>query len=866
MKWSRSLAAIFFALTLMMSVSAIAAEVSHSLVLVHLDSANDLELIKANTGRLDILRIKPGHHVEIAAKGDDIDFLKDAGLRFDIITENMEKSYASRTKDAGFGIYHTWSENIAFVDSLRLRFPEVISEKWSIGQSHEGRDLWCFRVSANPDVDENEPEILIDGMHHAREIMASEFPIMFAEYLGMNYGTDPAITWLLDHRELYIVPIVNPDGFVFNEVNNPNGGGMWRKNRRVNGGDRFGVDPNRNYPYMWGDNGGSSPDPDNDTYRGPSAGSEPEIQAIMALINSHEFVTHDSVHSYSNMTLYPWGYTSTDSPHSSTFVHMAQEMTKYNSYQYGQPSDILYDVSGGSFDWVYGAQDEHNLIFCFTNEIGGSGDGFWPAENRRGPLFQDNLWPHIYLMRAAGSYFDVDTAIVTGNAKSIDPGQSGSVNFTIHNQSVVTSSMGLSLTVSSDDAWVHFDEVNRSIGDLPAMASTTLGSNPLPITIDEGCPNGHLVHFTVTLHIPGDDMSYDLSFMVGSPNSIFYDDFESGTSNWTTTGSWGTTSSLAHSPSNSLTDSPSGNYHDQEATSATINGTFQATNLSFWHRFDIEDGYDYGRVQVSANGGEWVTLTSFDGTQNTWQQVELSLDAYAGQDIRIRFLLETDYTVTKDGWYIDDVMLTGAGTDNLAPAAPVAISPIGGAIVGSSPELTVGNVADPEGEAVTYGFRIYNDELGTDLVDSINGVSEGTGETSWQVASLAAGTYYWRAFASDGVERSNLNAMANFTVTTSTAVDGIAITSPQLSILGNVTGGSARLQLNLPSSTRVTVDIYDARGARVRQLHSGTMSSGSNALIWDGRDSGGRSASSGVYFVRVVAGAEALTGRVVVVR
>ena len=867
MNWSRSLAAIFFALTLLMSVSALAAEDSHSLVLVHLDSAADLDFIKSNTNRLDILSIKPGHYVEVAAQEDALQFLKDSGLRLEIITENMEASYASRSRGVGFGIYHTFSENIAFVDSLHLLYPEVVSEKWSIGQSHQGRDLWCFRVSANPEVDEDEPEILIDGLHHAREIMASEFPIMFAEYLASNYGTDEEITWLLDNRELYIVPVVNPDGFVYNESTHPNGGGMWRKNRRNNGDGSYGVDPNRNYPYMWGlDNNGSSPYTGDDTYRGPSAGSEPEIQALMGLINEHNFRTHDSVHSYSNLTLYPWGYTTTDSPHHSTYVHMGLEMTKFNGYEPGQPSDILYNVNGGANDWVYGAQDEHNFVYSFTNELGGYGDGFWPDENRRGPLFQENIWPHIYLMRSAGTYYDVNTPVVTSDSDSIEPGTSGYLNFTIDNQSVVASGMGLSLTASSDDAWVHFDEVYRNIGDLASMGSTTLGSNPLPISIDEGCPNGHLVNFSVTLHAPGDDRTYELAFMVGTPNSIFWDDFEGGLANWSTTGSWGTTSSQSHSPANSLTDSPYGEYNDQSATSATLNGTYQATTLSFWHRYDIEDGYDYGRVQVSPNGGGWNTLISFDGLQSSWEHVELDLSSYAGQDLRFRFILETDYSVTEDGWYIDDVMLTGAGSDNLAPGTPVALSPVGGQTTGTNPVLTVSNVTDPEGETVTYGFKIFSDDLGTDLVDSISGVTEGASETTWQVSSLATGSYYWRAFASDGVERSDLSGMANFNVQVTTGVDDILITSPQLNILGNVTGGAARMQLNLPVSSRVTVDIYDARGARIRQLHTGNMSSGSNALVWDGRDSGGRSASSGVYFVRAVAGTEVLTGRVVVVR
>ncbi len=867
MNWSRSLTAVFLALILLAGVSALAAEAPHSLVLVHLDSAADLDFLKSNTGRLDILKIKPGHHAEIAAQDDDLQFLKDSGLRIEVLNDNMEASYASRSKGAGFGIFHTYSENVAFVDSLRLLYPEVISEKWSLGQSHEGRDIWCFRVSDNPSVDENEPEILIDGMHHAREIMASEFPIMFAEYLAQNYGTDPQITWLLDNRELYIIPIINPDGVAYNESTNPNGGGMWRKNRRNNGGGIYGVDPNRNYPYQWGlDNSGSSPDPDSDVYRGPSAGSEPEVQALMNFFNSHHIITHDSVHSYSNLTLYPWGYTNTPTAHHSTFVHMADQMTMYNGYEPGQPGVILYNVNGGTNDWVYGATEDHDFAFSFTNEIGGSGDGFWPDESRRGALFQENIWPHIYLMRAAGVFISAHSPVVSAAAKAILPGESGYLDFTIENQSVVASEMGLNLTVTSDDAWVRFGPSQRNIGDLAAMASTTLGPDPLPIDIDPECPNGHLVHFTVTLHLADGDLDTELAFMVGTPNNIFFDDFERGITNWATTGQWGLTGSSYHSANNSLTDTPGGDYSDQSTTSATLNGTYQASSLSFWHHFDIEDGYDYGRVQVSANGGGWITLASYDGTQSSWQQVELDLSAYAGQGLAFRFLLETDYSVTRDGWYIDDFSLVGAGSSNLPPAIPETISPIAGATTNGNALLTVSNVTDPEGETVTYGFRVYSDALGYNTVSSENHVSEGAGQTTWQAGPLSDGTYYWRTFAGDGVERSLMGNMESFVVLTSSGVGDLLINSPQLKILGNVTGGSAQLQLNLPTSTPVTVNIYDARGARIRQLHSGNLESGSNVLIWDGRDSSGRHASSGVYFVRAQAGSTTLTGRVVMVR
>lgn len=862
----RPLFATLFALLMLAGASLAADPAPHQKILVDLDTPAAEAAFRDIAGRLDVLMVKPGHHAEIAVQPREMELINQSGLGFKVLDENMEATFGAKNYGPNYGLYHTYSESVAWMDDLHAQYPAVISEKWSIGQTLEGNDIWCLRVSDNPGVDEGEPEVLIDGMHHAREIMASEFPMMFAEYLAENYGTDPEITWLVDNRELYIVPIVNVDGQLYNEQTNPYGGGMWRKTRSYNNGS-YGVDPNRNYPYEWAhDNNGSSPYPSDETYRGPYAGSENCVQAMMAFINDREFITHDSVHTYSNLLLYPWGYTSTDTPHGATFEYMAEIMTRYNGYEPGQPSDILYDVNGGAIDWVYGAQDEHPMVLSFSTEIGGYSDGFWPDEARRQPLFEENIWPHIYLMRAAGPFIAVNSPYVVGDNKSIAPGENGYLDFTIENQSVVASALDLSVTVSTDDAWVQFGASEISVGDLAAMSSTTIGQGALPISVDAGCPNGHLVPFEVVVHMAEGDLSFDLAFMVGTPNNIFSDSFENSLTNWTTTGEWGLTSNQYHSFVNSLTDSPIGEYDDQEETYAQLNGSYQAATLSFWHRYEIEAGWDYGRVQVSANGGAWTTLQSFDGFQTSWQQVTIDLDEYAGQDLRFRFLLDTDYSVTEDGWYIDDVTLTGAGSEDLAPAAPVAISPVGGAVTGPEPELVVSNTMDPEGNDVNYGFRVYGDAACTQLVAATDGVLEGEGQTAWICDSLAEGTYYWRAYGSDGSERSLLSEAASFVVQASTPVGDLVIDGPRLQVLGNVTGSGARLQLNLPAGANTSVAIYDARGARVRRLHSGFLGGGDNVLVWDGRDSHGRHAGSGVYFVRAMAGGEALTGRLVVVR
>ncbi len=862
---------ILFLLAIGLALTAQSAEPHHALVEVHLDSPADAEFIRLNRGRLDVVYVKPGYIAHIAAKPGDLEFLLQAGLRAEILEEDMETANAYADKGIGYGIYHTWSETVAFVDSLRLLYPAVISEKWSLGQTLEGRDIWCFRISDNPDIDEDEPEVMIDAMHHAREIMSSEFSIMFTEYLAQNYGTDPEITWLVDNRELYIIPVVNPDGSVVNEINSPTGGGMWRKNRSDNGDGTFGVDPNRNYPYMWAyDDIGSSPDSDSEVYRGPSAGSELEVQAIMAFVNGREIRTHDTIHTYSNLTLIPWGYISTPTPDAAIFNQMAAEMTKFNGYVAGQPSEAInYEVNGGTFDWVYG-ETKHGRIFTFSNEIGSGSDGFWPQESRREPLFQENIWPHIYLMRVAGAFVTAHSAIVTtvnpGN-KSIAPGQDGTLDFTIENSSVFDASASLDLTIRTDDPWVRFGAASRTIGSLGTLSSTTLAGDPIPLTVDAACPDGHLVRFAVTVHMPEGDMDYPLSFTVGSPVTLFSDDMESGLGNWTTTGQWGLTGNTYHSSANSLTDSPSGNYPDQSTTSATLNGTFKATGLSFWHKYDLEVDYDYGKVQISADGGAWTTLTSYTGLALIWEQIHVDLSPFAGQDIAIRFVLESDYSLNEDGWYIDDVVVTGNTGQSFTMVPPVAVTPGEGQTVGSPLVLTVAAGTKALTESVVYGFRIYSDALCTDLVASMDNVPEGGGgQTAWTAADQPNGNYWWRAWAGDGTERTSLNQPVGFIVNIVSAVEGVVIGGPRLRVLGNVTGASSRLELNLPGQTDVSVDIHDARGARIRQLYSGSMGGGTRVMAWDGRNNSGQSVASGVYFVRMKAGRETLTDRVVIVR
>jgi hypothetical protein len=260
-------------------------------------------------------------------------------------------------------------------------------------------------------------------------------------------------------------------------------------------------------------------------------------------------------------------------------------------------------------------------------------------------------------------------------------------------------------------------------------------------------------------------------------------------------------------------------------------------------------------------------MASYTGTQLSWQQVNISLAEFAGQPLRIRFQLVTDTWITEDGWYIDDVVLYGSDQSNELPPPPALISPAAGEIVTGVPTLTVANSYDPDGPGpLTYGFRIYGDELGTDLVAAADGVPEGVDQTAWAAPALTAGTYWWRAFAADDQAYGLMGESRSFTVQDAVGVGDLHVLTPRLAVLGPVASDRVQIQLELPSDDKVTLMVYDMRGQLVQQLHTGAMQAGSRILIWNGRDRYGKAVASGVYFARLQTQRQTMTETIVMVR
>jgi len=375
----------------------------------------------------------------------------------------------------GYDHYVAYNEFENRIYTLQARAPGII-KIYKLDTSYDGGKntydnhyVYAIKISDNVELDEgDEPSILIVGEHHAREWLSVMVPLYYAKFLVENYGLDPTdndedgllnedpidgidndndtlidedenearITELVDSREIWIIPMFNPDGYVYDGDGDLSQRESWRKNREPNydalGREiSKGTDLNRNYAFRWGeevhfDENGQphktvdDPNPYSDTYRGPydrndddgdlaidedpwnrddddSDGridedklggfSTGETRALRQLVEGHDrdgdgktdFTMSLSYHSHGEWLLYPWAYTPDPSPDAPIMHSIAMKMAAMNHFptnRVGQTGDILYTTSGDWMDWIYGTHYQ----FAFTVELDGYGSGFYPTE------------------------------------------------------------------------------------------------------------------------------------------------------------------------------------------------------------------------------------------------------------------------------------------------------------------------------------------------------------------------------------------------------------------------------------------------------------------------------------------------------
>lgn len=253
------------------------------------------------------------------------------------------------------GAYHSYRELERELAGLAARFPGL-ARLSTLGWSLENRRIMALKISDHAALEEDEAGLLLVGCHHAREWISVEVPLLIAKRLLESYDSNPEIREIVDGSEIWIVPLLNPDGLEYSIGTYR----YWRKNRRDNGDGSFGVDLNRNYGLAWGlDEAGSSSNPDSGVFRGRAAFSEPETAALRDLVLRRGFDAVVSYHSFGQLILYPWAYTSQPAPSKPDLDdlgrHLAELMRAVGGRDYtvGQSGEDLYLSNGDAADWAH---------------------------------------------------------------------------------------------------------------------------------------------------------------------------------------------------------------------------------------------------------------------------------------------------------------------------------------------------------------------------------------------------------------------------------------------------------------------------------------------------------------------------------
>ncbi len=572
----------------------------------------------------------------------------------------------------GMGGYFTYQEMLDILDQMAQDYPHIVKAKQPITSAyttHEGRPVYWLKISDNPNQNEAEPEVLYTALHHAREPNSLSQMIFYLWYLLEHYETNPEVKYLVDNSEMYFVPCLNPDGYVYNETTNPGGGGMWRKNRRDNGNGIFGVDLNRNYGYEWGfDDNGSSPSPNSATYRGPSAFSEPETQMIRDFCLARNFQIALNYHTFGNLLIYPWGYVDGATVDHPTFSSFGPFMARENNFLNGFGTQTVgYTVNGDSDDWMYGEQTSKGKIYAMTPEVG---PGFWPDE-----VEIDALNKSCMTMNLTAAHLILNFGLLTPGGERAISDQTGSVVFSLKKIGLAPGQLTVRLEPVSDNiagvgspmnfGLLHLDEGNGSIN----------------FTLKPSVQEGDLIQFNLVLDNGLYQWNHPVERIYTANAQTSFFDAADDLSEWVTS-DWETTDEAFHSAPTSITDSPNGDYLPNSITEIALKNPVTikdavSVHLSYWGKWNIEEDEDYvqilgnfaetgyqalcGKYSEAGTNEQSSDAPLYDGAQNTWVREDIDLTEWLDLDdsvsFQFAFRLFTDEFIEADGFYFDDFEL-----------------------------------------------------------------------------------------------------------------------------------------------------------------------------------------------------------------
>ena len=566
--------------------------------------------------------------------------------------------------------YYTYEDMNAILDTMRMLYPHLISQRFDIDtfKTFEGRPIQWLRISNNPDQTQSKPRVLYTALHHAREPMSLSQLIYYIWYLLEHYDSDAEIKNLIDNTELYFIPCINPDGYVYNATNKPEGGGMWRKNRKLDQSGFYGVDLNRNYGWKWGfDDTGSSPDPLSQVYRGRTPFSEPETQAVAALTDQFKFSLALNNHTFGNYVIYPWNYTSEPCPDDAVFKSIASTYAGQNSFAIGNTMQTVgYLSNGGSDDWIYAHDPEHKT-FSLTPEIGLTSEGFWPAAANIRHLCKTTLKGNIVFAEMAHRYFEVEF---------LDPlyllkGKSNPFQISVNRIGVEQGPVTVKFKVVSDNAIINHSSFDLNL-NFPESTLKELIITPNILTA-----NNDLVLLEITKIMNNLTLIDTIQFTIKSDITFTTNTCDDLLDFILDGIDWGIDFSEYHSAPSSIGDSPNQKYHENQNSGVVLEEPFQIpveekTLLTYWLKWDIEGNFDYAQVYAITDDGEFPLCGKFtrpgtvfqkegqpiyDGNSIVWLKEEVDMTQFAGQEIFIGIRLVSDDLENRNGINIDDIEL-----------------------------------------------------------------------------------------------------------------------------------------------------------------------------------------------------------------
>jgi len=608
---------------------------------------------------LDAAGHGPGNTIDFVLTQAERDQVR--ALGYDPVPLATGPSNLAAALNPNFGAYHNLAETMAEMSSYAAAHPSI-SVLDTIGFSLEGRPLVAIRISDQAGVNQGEPEALILGCHHARELMSVELPLYVMRRLLDGYGVDPVLTQLVDTRDIWIVPIVNPDGYAYLQSHTSGqSDSWWRKNRRPNSDGSFGVDLNRNYSFRWGwDNIGSSPTPSSDVYRGTAAFSEPETAALRDFVDAHDFTISASFHSYGELFLYPWGYALLNTPDQNVFESFGDSVSLQNGYRAGNPENgAIYLTNGELDDWLYGDTSQRSKVFGFTFEMNtDTQGGFDPADAVIQPTCETNWGPTLTLLR----YADAPRRI-------LPPARAGAPTF-------VASSGGVDLYWN----YPAPDPINPVVSE-EVLTIASLGQG--------------------------------------------VDDAESGAARWDSTGfSWSTARHASgarsfYSGTGNMRQSSLTSWYAPDVTAgdSVVVMAYWDTELDFDYWY-ADASYDAGATWISLHGNRTTTFNP-NGTNEGNGVTGSSGGAFlrasfllpsTGQP-RLRFRYATDGVTFGEGVYLDDIGPTAFESGLTVTAVPGATGHWHLNPAPSAPTWFEVRGVDPEGQRAPWGPRVRFDPV-----------------------------------------------------------------------------------------------------------------------------------------------------------